>query len=67
MTNSTTQLWAARDRDGQLFLYTKEPRRDKFGNFHVAEVNGTFMMLQRHDLTYVTTHNSPVRVYLRPY
>lgn len=57
-------LFIARDKDGELYLYPSEPRKDEY-RFTCGYVYDDYMELDRDMYPEVTFENSPQKVELK--
>jgi hypothetical protein len=57
------KLWIARDKDGGLFLYSKEPTL--YGDYYDSPIGTLFGELDNYIFPEVTFENSPQEVELK--
>ena len=62
-----TIIWAARDTNGSLYLYKREPTRLENGDFtrmYGTNIDTEQLRLMNMDLPQVTNKNSPIKINL---
>lgn len=65
MNEQEVFAWAAREKDGKLFLYSTEPVRAQT-TFFVHDFTCSIMEIDENAMLNVTWDNSPVKVKITP-